>query len=191
VSTNSIAQLLLVGSVALILAAACVFIVNYGKKLRGPLAPSTAPRRRPSGPAAVPITRDAYAVARRLKAQGVPNAVALTSMSPAEQQFFLSAVSARLGDGTGPRAMPSRVAEGPTAPMAQPVAPLPEAALATSAIHCPVCRAQIGTRSDKGPTIKKCPGCQRRVAAKVEGDRLHVTVSYALGTPRSTPTIKK
>jgi hypothetical protein len=188
VSTHSIAQLLLVGSVALILAAACVFIVNYGKKLRGPLSPNSAPRARTSGPAAMPITRDAYAVARRLKAQGVPNAVALTSMSPAEQQFFLSAVSARLGDGTGPRAMANRVAEGPTAPM---VAPLPEAALATSAIHCPVCRAQIGSRSDKGPTIKKCPGCQRRVAAKVDGDRLHVTVSYALGTPRSTPTIKK
>lgn len=189
-TTNSIAQLLLVGSVAMILAAACVFILNYGKKLRGQITPATGARGRRSGGTAAPaLTRDAYAVARRLKAQGVPNAVALTSMSPAEQQFFLSAVSARLGDGTGPRAVPDRAAtEGPTAPIAPP---LPEAAMATSAIHCPVCRAQIGLRSDAGPMIKKCPGCKRRVAAKVDGDRLHVTVSYALGTPRSIPTIKK
>ena len=58
-------------------------------------------RRRTSGPA--PITRDAYTMGRKLKAQGLPGTEALAAMSPAERQFFLDAVSARVGEGTGPR----------------------------------------------------------------------------------------
>ena len=45
---------------------------------------------------------------RKLKAQGLPGTEALAAMSPAERQFFLEAVSARVGEGTSSsRAQPS------------------------------------------------------------------------------------
>jgi hypothetical protein len=106
-------------------------------------------------------------------------------MSAAEQQFFLETMSARLGDGTGPRLVrpPSGTGGTAAAPAQAEPAPIPAAALVTGPIHCPVCRTVIGQRSEPGPTMQKCPGCSRRVTTKVEGDRLHVTVSYGMGTP--------
>jgi len=128
------------------------------------------------------ISRDTYNMARKLKEQGVSTA-ALAGMSAAEQQFFLDTMSARLGEGTGPRLV--RPPAGSTAAATAPAeaAPIPAAALVTGPIHCPVCRTVIGQRSEPGPTMQKCPGCSRRVTTKVEGDRLTVTVSYGMGTP--------
>ena len=122
---------------------------------------------------------EAHDAGRKLKAQGLPGPEALAAMSPAERQFFLDAVSARVGDGTGPRLVRGNAE---AVPMHQASAPdaIPEAALVTGPIHCPVCRSEIGRRTDPGITMKKCPGCNRRVGARVEGDRLIVTVSYGL-----------
>ena len=153
-------------------------IVKFGKELKGQVSPSSSGGRRSGGSTrAVGISRDTYNMARKLKEQGVSTA-ALAGMSAAEQQFFLEAMSARLGDGTGPR-----LVRPPAGAAAAEAAPIPAAALITGPIHCPVCRAVIGQRSEPGPTMQKCPGCSRRVTTKVEGDRLTVTVSYGMGTP--------
>jgi hypothetical protein len=166
-------------------------ILRFGKDLRGQVTPPAPAGRGGNAAGASGMTRDTYNLARKLKEQGVPTA-ALATMSAAEQQFFLETMSARLGDGTGPRLVRPPSPGGPAA-AAAPVpaeAPLPAAALVTGPIHCPVCRTVIGQRSEPGPTMQKCPGCSRRVSTKVEGDRLTVTVSYGMGTPKATPTIK-
>ena len=158
-------------------------IVRFGKDLKGPSSGSSGGRRSGPSMAATGLTRDTYHMARKLKEQGVSTA-ALAGMSAAEQKFFLEMMSARLGEGTGPRLV--RRPAGATATAAAPApeaAPIPAAALVTGPIHCPVCRSVIGQRSEPGPTMQKCPGCSRRVTTKVEGDRLTVTVSYGMGTP--------
>jgi hypothetical protein len=174
-------QLMFALGAAIVLGGAFMLILRYGKSLRAELglpdnslkksAPSS---RRP--PAESGLTRDTYTMGRKLKAQGLPGTDALAAMSPAERQFFMDTVSARVGDGTGPR-----LVRGNAEPVSQPNgSPIPEAALATGPIHCPVCRSEIGRRTDPGITMKKCPGCSRRVGARVEGDRLIVTVNYGL-----------
>ena len=167
-------------------------IVKFGKELKGQVSPSSASGGR-SGTStrALGMSRDTYNMARKLKEQGVSTA-ALAGMSAAEQQFFLDTMSARLGDGTGPRLVrpPAGAAATAAAPAPAEATPIPAAALVTGPIHCPVCRTVIGQRSESGPTMQKCPGCGRRVGTKVEGDRLTVTVSYGMGTPRSSAAIK-
>jgi hypothetical protein len=159
-------------------------IVKFGKELKGQVSPPSGGGRSGGTMPAVGMSRDTYNMARRLKEQGVSTA-ALAGMSAAEQQFFLDTVSARLGDGTGPRLVrpPSGGAATAAAPAPAEAPPIPAAALVTGPIHCPVCRTVIGQRSEPGPTMQKCPGCSRRVTTKVEGDRLTVTVSYGMGTP--------
>lgn len=180
-----------------VLLLALLAIVRVGKELRGQTAP-TASRGRHSGGSsmqATGISRDAYNMARKLKEQGV-SASALAGMSAAEQQFFLETMSARLGDGTGPRLVrppvPPSATGGAAAAAPAPVEapPIPAAALVSGPIHCPACRTVIGQRTEPGPTMQKCPGCSRRVSTRVEGERLTVTVSYGAGTPRSTGVIK-
>ena len=177
-----------------VLLLASVAIVRFGKELKGQISPSGGSGGGRSGGSlqAAAMSRDTYNMARKLKEQGVSTA-ALAGMSAAEQQFFLETMSARLGDGTGPRLVRPPAGAGGTATAAAQVepAPIPAAALVTGPIHCPVCRTVIGQRSEPGPTMQKCPGCSRRVTTKVEGDRLHVTVSYGMGTPaRGSSTIK-
>jgi hypothetical protein len=192
-------QLVFAGAAILVLVAACVVVLRAGRDLRGRLTGETGRpvgRAASRGPApAASLTRDAYAVSRRLKAQGLPTgADSLLSMSPAEQQFFLETVGARIGDGGSPRLVRGRSSGSASASAAAeteaPAEPMPEAALVTGPIHCPVCRAEIGQRSDPGITMRRCPGCARRVGARVDGDRLIVTVSYGLGTPRASGAIK-
>ena len=165
---------MLAGVACGVLLLASFAIVRFGKQLKGQVAapPSSAGR---TGPAA--MSRDTYQMTRRLKEQGVSTA-ALAGMSAAEQQFFLETMSARLGDGTGPRLVRPPTGAAITAPES-----IPAAALVTGPIHCPVCRTVIGQRSEAGPTMQKCPGCSRRVTTKVDGDRLIVSVSYGMGTP--------
>lgn len=161
-------------------------IVRFGKELKGQVSPPSPGGGRPAP--APSIGRDTYQMARRLKEQGVSTA-ALAGMSAAEQKFFLDTMSARLGDGTGPRLVRPPSGAAVTAP--EPISePIPAAALVTGPIHCPVCRTIIGQRSEPGPTMQKCPGCSRRVTTKVDGDRLTVTVSYGMGTPRNSAAIK-
>jgi hypothetical protein len=190
--SSALIQIALAGTACGVLLLASFAILRFGKELRGQVTPAPKSAGRPanaSGPSG--MTRDAYNMARKLKEQGVPTG-ALASMSAAEQQFFLETVSARLGDGTGPRLVRPPAAPGAAAAAAAPAEapPIPEAALVTGPIHCPVCRTVIGQRTAPGPTMQKCPGCGRRVSTKVEGDRLTVTVSYGMGTPKSTTTIR-
>ncbi len=181
---NTTLQLLLAAAAVGVLFFASVAIIRLGQHFRGET--EKAARRTRSAPA-TGMTRDSYALMRKLKEQGVPTG-AIAGMSATEQQFFLETMSARVGGGTGPR-----LVRPPAAAVAveEPQAPLPAAALVTGPIHCPVCRAVIGERSEPGPTMAKCSGCGRRVTTKVDGDRLTVSVSYGLGTPRSSAAIKR
>jgi hypothetical protein len=185
VNSTSWIQFVLTAAACGVLLLASFAIVRFGKELKGQVSPSSPGGRRSGGsmPSAG-MTRDTYNMARKLKEQGVSTA-ALAGMSAAEQQFFHETVSARLGDGTGPRLVrpPAGAAATAAAPAPAEAAPIPAAALVTGPIHCPVCRTVIGQRSEPGPTMQKCPGCGRRVSTKVEGDRLTVTVSYGMGTP--------
>jgi hypothetical protein len=183
-SSSQIPQLMFALGAALVLGLAFFIILRYGKRLRedlglpdNSLKKAGGATRRPAAGSAG-LTRDSYTMGRKLKAQGLPGPEALAAMSPAERQFFLDAVSARVGDGTGPRLMRGNAERAPMH-QAAPDA-IPEAALVTAPIHCPVCRSEIGRRTDPGITMKKCPGCNRRVGARVEGDRLIVTVNYVL-----------
>jgi hypothetical protein len=181
-STSQIPQLLFALGAALVLGVAFLVILRYGKSLRedlglpdNSLKKPGAPSKRPAGPSG--LTRDTYTMGRKLKSQGLPGTEALAAMSPAERAFFMDTVSARVGDGTGPRLVRG---PGNAVPTPQQVDAIPEAALVTGPIHCPVCRSMIGRRTDAGITMKKCPGCGRRIGARIEGDRLIVTVNYGL-----------
>src|SRR5271170_4773032 len=126
-------QLLFALGAAVVLGGAFLIILRYGKSLREDLGLGDnsfkkpgAQTRRPA--AASGLTRDTYTMGRKLKSQGLPGTDALAAMSPVERQFFLEAVSARVGDGTGPRLV-RRNAEPASGPSAQPVAAaIPEAA---------------------------------------------------------------
>jgi hypothetical protein len=122
-------------------------------------------------------------VARALTARGLVNAQQLASMSPAEREFFVTTVAARVGETGKPKLMPTRSdALDGAAPLAPPDAAL-TAALVSGAIHCPVCRAQLGQRSETPLLMSRCPGCSRRVGVRVEGARLTITVQYDNPTP--------
>jgi len=180
VTSTSLIQFVLAAVACGVLLLASFAIVRFGKELKGQVAPPSGGGRSGGSMGAPAMSRDTYNMARRLKEQGVSTA-ALAGMSAAEQQFFLETMSARLGDGTGPRLV--RPPSGAAVPAPAEAAPIPAAALVTGPIHCPVCRTVIGQRSESGPTMQKCPGCSRRVTTKVDGDRLTVTVSYGMGTP--------
>jgi CO/xanthine dehydrogenase Mo-binding subunit len=186
VNSTSWIQFVLAAVACGVLLLASLAIVRFSKQLKDQVSPSGGSGGGRSGGSlqSTAMSRDTYNMARKLKEQGVSTA-ALAGMSAAEQQFFLETMSARLGDGTGPRLVRPPAGAGGTATAAAPAeaAPIPAAALVTGPIHCPVCRTVIGQRSEPGPTMQKCPGCSRRVTTKVEGDRLHVTVSYGMGTP--------
>jgi hypothetical protein len=194
VNSTSLIQFVLAAVACGVLLLASVAIVRFGKELKGQVSTSGGSGGGRSGGSlqSTGMSRDAYNMARKLKEQGVSTA-ALAGMSAAEQQFFLETMSARLGDGTGPRLVrpPAGAGGAATAPAQAEAVPIPAAALVTGPIHCPVCRTVIGQRSEPGPTMQKCPGCSRRVTTKVESDRLHVTVSYGMGTPaRGSSAIK-
>ena len=139
-------------------------------------------------------------VVRTLAERGLVAGEQLASMSPAEREFFLATVGAKLGDGGAkPRLMTQTHATGGAmaAAMAAAIAfdpadeAVPHAALVSGSIHCPVCRAPIGKRADAPLLMSRCPGCSRRVAAHVDGDRLTVTLHYTLRTPAlGVPAIK-
>ena len=133
---------------------------------------------------------------RTLAERGLVAGEQLASMSPAEREFFLATVGARLGDGAKPRLMTqTHAAGGAAAAAAFAIDPaddaVPHAALVSGSIHCPVCRSPIGKRADAPLLMSRCPGCSRRVAAHVDGDRLTVTLHYTLRTPgMGVPAIK-
>ena len=189
-NSTSLIQFVLAAVACGVLLLASFAIVRFGKELKGQVSPTSSGGGRSGGSMApVGMTRDTYNMARKLKEQGVSTA-ALAGMSAAEQQFFLETMSARLGDGTGPRLVRPPAGGAAAAPAPAEAAPIPAAALVTGPIHCPVCRSVIGQRSEPGPTMQKCPGCNRRVTTKVEGDRLTVSVSYGMGTPKSSAAIR-
>lgn len=159
---------------------------------------------RPSGP----IAGHADGVVRTLASRGLLASDQLASMSPAEREFFLKTVGAKLGDGGKPRLMTQTHATSAATGAATPAGPaagaaaaaialdpadetVPHAALVSGSIHCPVCRTPLGKRADAPLLMSRCPGCSRRVAAHVDGDRLTVTLHYTLRTPAmGVPEIK-
>jgi hypothetical protein len=182
---------------AIILLVLVVGVVLLARALRSQLA-----RRTPPAPARVERSGRDWAVtplptglARTLTQRGLVNAQQLASMSPAEREFFVATVAARVGEGAKPRLIgvkgaDERLAATGTGPVADaggrapvgrdPVTvtdPVPSAPLVSGVIHCPVCRTPLGQRSD-ALLMSRCPGCARRVAARVDGDRLIVTVDY-------------
>jgi hypothetical protein len=136
-------------------------------------------------------------VVRTLAERGLVAGEQLANMSPAEREFFLATVGAKLGDVAKPRLMTQTHATGGAMAAAAAIAldladeAVPHAALVSGSIHCPVCRAPIGKRADAPLLMSRCPGCSRRVAAHVDGDRLRVTRHYTLRTPAlGVPAIK-
>ncbi len=116
-------------------------------------------------------------MARTLTERGLVNAQQLASMSDAEREFFVATVAARVGEGAKPKLVnPSGDANG--AHTAPPVPATSTAALVSASIYCPVCRTLLAQRADTPLLMSRCPGCSRRVATRVEGNRLTVTVQY-------------
>lgn len=188
----------------LILAMVVVFVAVIGgtmfvvgRAIRSPIAAT------PTSEPGTPSVRSAQGLARTLADRGLVNATQLANMSPAEREFFLATMAAKLGDGSKPRLVPSPGAgDGADGASRQRDAAtaaatgeggdaLAAAALVSGPIHCPVCRALIGQRAETPLRMSRCPGCSRRVGVRVEGDRLTVTVDYTLRTPAAgTPRVK-
>lgn len=190
----------LAGGVAVLLVLGAGVVI-FGRTLRSQLS-SDPDSRRPSGTSghmtsSSTITAMPTGLARTLTERGAVTAQQLALMSPAEREFFVSTVAAKLGEGSKPRLVgprgptpsagsPAVGGTGSAAPppnSVPPTEPLSAAALVTGPIHCPVCRTPIGQRTETPLLMSKCPGCARRVAIRVEGDRLTVTVNYGLRTP--------
>ncbi len=148
-------------------------IRRAGRQLRTQLSPR-AVGKGPTG-----ASHPTSPVARTVVQKGLVSAAQLAAMTSAEREFFLAAAAARLGEGTGPRLVRARDGS------AEPAAPLlvTSAVLVTATIHCPVCRTPIGRRTEAPIQLARCPGCTRRVAARVDEERLVVTVDYAFRTP--------
>jgi hypothetical protein len=128
-------------------------------------------------------------VARALTERGLVNAQQLASMSAAEREFFVATVAARVGETGKPKLVAPNVDTNGATNAATAHDPTTTAALVSGGIHCPVCRAPLGQRSDT-PLMSRCPGCSRRVGVRIEGARLTVTVQYGAPTPAiGTPVV--
>jgi hypothetical protein len=95
--------------------------------------------------------------------------IALTALAV----VLLAAVAVRLAgrrlrEQLSPRAADARLTEGDFF--------LATAASVSAFIHCPVCRTPLGKRTESPIQLMHCPGCSRRIAARMDGDRLVVTV---------------
>ena len=203
--------LLVVAGIALIAVVAATMVIAR-RALRSQVAAPSRDDGRTMGVAGAikartsgPTTGKADGVVRTLAERGLLGSDQLASMSPAEREFFLKTVGAKLGDGGKPRLMTQTHASGaattpgPAAGTATAAAiaidladeTVPHAALVSGSIHCPVCRTPLGKRTDAPLLMSRCPGCSRRVAAHVDGDRLTVTLHYTLRTPAmGVPAIK-
>jgi hypothetical protein len=186
--------LLVLGVIVLLVLAAAVALA--GRIVRSRLGDTSTYRRQGNGAEgngrAWAVTPLPMGVARALTARGLVNAQQLASMSPAEREFFVATVAARVGETGKPKLMPGRpptdgvdaapVGDAGVAAAAPQDATL-TAALVSGGIHCPVCRAPLGQRTETPLLMSRCPGCGRRVGVRVEGARLTVTVQYGNPTP--------
>ncbi len=126
-------------------------------------------------------------MARTLTERGLVNAQQLASMSDAEREFFVATVAARVGQGAKPKLVaPAGDENGAHTP--PPVASTVTAALVSASIYCPVCRTLLAQRAETPLLMSRCPGCSRRVATRVDGSRLTVTVQY--GTTGAHPAVE-
>ncbi len=177
--------LLVLGVIVLLVLAAAVALA--GRIVRSRLGEGAA--HRPPGNGAGgngrvwAVTPLPTGVARALTARGLVNAQQLASMSPAEREFFVATVAARVGETGKPKLMPTSPDPTNEAAPVQPQDGTLTAALVSGAIHCPVCRAPLAQRSETPLLMSRCPGCGRRVGVRVEGARLTVTVQYGNPTP--------
>lgn len=132
----------------------------------------------PSGNRDWAVTPMPTGVARTLTERGLVNAQQLASMSAAEREFFVATVAARVGEGAKPKLVVASAGEDNGAHTAPPVASPATAALVSALIYCPVCRTLLAQRAETPLLMSRCPGCSRRVATRVESNRLTVTVQY-------------
>jgi hypothetical protein len=188
------ARTLLAGGIAGIMAlvgAALLFGRAMRSRISGKSGDGTRLGRTGSSMRDPRVTPLPTGVARVLTESGAVSAQQLAEMSPTEREFFVATVAAQMGKTGKPRLVPGGA--GPAtrggaaaAPSAEPAAaldPISSSTLVSGPIHCPVCRTPIGERTVTPLLMSKCPGCGRRVSARVEGDRLTVTVNYGKGTP--------
>src|SRR5579883_1156977 len=146
------------------------------------------------------LTPLASGLARTLTERGLVNAQQLANMSAAEREFFVATVATQVGAGTKPRlvhtaadprgAVPTalarpldHVADRPREHGESASGGIAPSALGAGPIHGPICRAALGERSSTPLRVARCPGCARRVSARVDGARLTVTVAYGAPTP--------
>jgi hypothetical protein len=206
--------LLTIASLVLVLVL-CVGVVLLGRAVRARVTGDVKPtpsRHGKAGRRDWAVTPLPTGLARTLTQRGVVNAEQLASMSPAEREFFVNTVAARLGETGKPRLVdaspggdrapsatpatgatavappPRRHGVTPAASAAIPADPPLSGALISGVIHCPVCRTPLGERAETPLLVARCPGCARRIAARVDGDRLTLTVDYgARLTPQASP----
>jgi hypothetical protein len=178
-------------------------VVMLSRSLRSHIAGDKSPAssgKRTAGRRDWAVTPLPTGLARTLTQKGLVNAEQLANMSPAEREFFVATVAARVGEAGKPRLMDgtggSKAGEAvvPTASSVRTTGAPPtdvsttataafisSGSLISAVIHCPVCRSPLGQRSATPLLMARCPGCTRRVAARVDGERLVVTVDYGAG----------
>jgi len=199
-----------VASVVLVLVL-CVGVVLLSRAVRtrvaGDVKLSTTARGGRAGRRDWAVTPLPTGLARTLTQRGLVNAEQLANMSPAEREFFVNTVATRLGETGKPRLLdspppetpsptassaggssisakgPRRAFPTPTGAATVSPDPVPSGALISGVIHCPVCRTPLGQRAETPVLMARCPGCTRRVAARVDGERLTITVDYQLPRP--------
>lgn len=123
------------------------------------------------GSAAARRTGAGDAVPRVLEARGIASADTVRDMSDREQLFLFEHSTTALGARGTLR--PDRAT--PAAPAA---AQAPHA-VPPATLRCPLCTASLATGGTAAYFLGGCPGCGRRISARMDGARLVLTVDDA------------
>ena len=111
------------------------------------------------------------AVPKVLEARGLASESDVAEMNTREQLFLFEEASSALG----PRGV---VRAGRGTPVTPLVAQSPRAA-ALATLRCPLCTASLATGGSAAYFVGACPGCGRRISARMDGALLVVTVDEA------------
>jgi hypothetical protein len=116
---------------------------------------------------AVRVARAGDAVPRVLEARGVASADDVRDMNEREQLFLFEQSTTALGPRGAMRA-------GRATPAVAAAAQTPRHPPAT--LRCPLCTALLGGGGAAAYFVGACPGCGRRLSARIDGARLVITV---------------
>lgn len=111
------------------------------------------------------------AVPRVLEARGLASEGDVAEMNPREQLFLFEEATSALG----PRGVVRAERGTPVTPL---VAQAPRASALTT-LRCPLCTAALVSGAAAAYFVGACPGCGRRISARLDGLRLVVTVDEA------------